>query len=87
MRGKMLLQCPMESREGSIVALGPKDSHLFIACWTSAIRFFGTLPIAGPAMAANAGFGSFNPSGRSSIPFVANAASSSTLSLQGPESH
>ena len=60
---------------------GPKDSHLLVACWTSAVPFFGKLLITGPAMVANARLWSFNPSSRSSIQFVANAASSFKLRL------
>ena len=43
MRGEIVLQSPMDSSEGSIVSLGPEDSHLSKACWTPAIKCFGKL--------------------------------------------
>ena len=56
-----------------------KDSHLLIACWTSALIFFGKLLIAGPVLVVKARFWIFNPSGRSFIQFVVNTASSCRL--------
>ena len=53
---KMLLQPPMDSRAGSIVALVPKIHIFSIACWASAVRFSGRLLITGLATVANARF-------------------------------
>ena len=59
----------------------PKDSDLFIACCTSAVKLFGDLLIHGFAMVADATLCSVNPSGRSLIQVVANVASSCMLRL------
>ena len=59
----------------------PKDSHLFKAYWTSEVIRFGNLRTARPVIVANARFWSSNPSGRSLIQFVANAAPSRVLKL------
>ena len=74
--GTSPLQLPTDSREGSINSLPEsKGSHLSIAQWASAVRFSGKLPVDRPVSVANVRFCSFNPSGRSLIQFVANAAS------------
>ena len=59
----------------------PTDSHLSMAYWTSAVLFFGKLLIAGPVIVASARFWSVDPSGRSSIQFMARSASSRMLNL------
>ena len=62
------LQFPIDSREGSIFS-EPQDPHSPIAQRTSAVGFFGKLPVDRPVLVANVRFCSFNPSGPSLIQF------------------
>ena len=75
------LQLPMDSPWRINCFPDPNDSHMSMACWTSAVVLFGWLRTGGPVKVANARFWSFNSSGRPLIQFVANAASSRMFKL------